>query len=283
MKKKFFSAVVSIFLIVFVYCANAKSIQQEILSSKTEHSTLAAHVYFSNQVPVAGIAAEGKEFDIDPANGSFVYLVIDNYPNNFTYSQIRMKAYRTVDGVKQEYDDKTYDINMTLSYTYIKYSFYKDGYYDFDVYDKSGNLIGSASCTIYYKKASSQTTTTSSTDPYSGSRVYFSTQAPIGTDFVKDVKVFDIKHSGGYVYVITDNYPNYFTIKSVKLYVYKKEHGDYKETDIQTYNMKENFHDYLFYFTYTFRDKGEYKFVVYDELNRYINTGYVTIKFKGLF
>ena len=240
-----------------------------------------AKVYFSNEIPVLGIAKEGKEFDIDPSIGSFLYLVVDNYPDNFNYNQVKIKAYKTVNGVNQFHDEKTYDINGNLYYTYIKYSFYSDGYYIFDVYNKNGTLIGSTTVNIFYKGAAganqtgTTTTTSSSYDHYAKSRVYFSTETPY-YGIAKDVKSFNINKKGGYVYVIVDNYPTNFNVNSFKLYVYKKKRGKYEVHDEATYDMDGN--KYFTYFKYTFYDEGDYKFIIYDGLNRYVNTGYVTIK-----
>lgn len=233
-----------------------------------------ARVYFSNEVPVSGVAKEGKEFTID-ANGSFLYVVVDNYPTNFTSSQLRVKVYKTNSSLQLvSFDDKNYDINTGYYYTYIKYSFYSAGTYTFDVYTGGGDFIGSGSVVINMNSSSSSSSTSSSSDPYSKSRVYFSTEVP-SYGIAKDVKNFTIPRGGGYVYAIVDNYPTNFNITSLKLYVYKSIGGSYELQDEKTYTINGNY--YFTYFKWTFDDAGDYKFVVYDGNDKYVNTGYVSI------
>ena len=108
----------------------------------------ATHVYFSNVVPVNGLATESKSFDIKPGGG-FAYLIVDNYPNNFTYDKLKVKVYKTVNGAYQNFDSKTYSISTGSYYTYIKYDFYSIGNYTFDVFDKNGAVLGTAVVDIY--------------------------------------------------------------------------------------------------------------------------------------
>jgi hypothetical protein len=106
-----------------------------------------AHVYFSAEVPVNGRAKEERELFIQPGGG-FAYLVVDNYPNNFTFDQIQAKIYKTVNGTEQYFDSQTYNISMSYYFTYVKYTFYSYGNYIFDIFDKFGNVLGTTTVTI---------------------------------------------------------------------------------------------------------------------------------------
>jgi len=275
-------------IIILFACAllltnNLSEVYGKNIKKEYQKNAFATRVYFSNQVPVAGIAVEGSVFDIDPTNGSFLYLIIDNYPDNFTYDQVQIKVYKTTNGVNQSYDNQTYNISTSQYFTYIKYSFYTDGDYIFDVFNKYGTFMGTGKVKINYKGTSAQATpinstsssSSSSSDPYIKSKVYFSTEVPF-YGIAKDVKSFKINRKGGYVYVIIDNYPNNFNISTIKVYVYKKKKGDYVSFDVATYDISAN--NYFTYFKYTFDDEGDYKFIVYDGNSKYINTGYVEIK-----
>lgn len=286
MKKKIFSLGLTALLFAFFYNVNAGDLNNPYKSTikNTESPDVATRVYFSNEIPIAGIAKEGKEFNIDPSKGSFLYMIIDNYPNNFTYNQVRVYIYKKVNGTSQKYDEKTYDISTNLYYTYIKYSFYSEGNYIFDVFDKNMGFVGTAEVTIYYTgsastdaaaKISGSTSTNTSTDPYSKSKVYFSTETPV-FGIAKNVTTFNINRKGGFVYVVVDNYPTNFNVSSLKLYVYKKIKGNYVTHDEAIYDINAN--NYFTYFKYSFYSEGDYKFVVYDGLNKYVNTGYVEIK-----
>jgi|GEM_PF-4594808 len=120
-----------------------------------------AHVYFSTEVPVGGYAKEGKEFNIS-SDGGYVYLVVNNYPDNFNYDELQLKVKKTIGGTDQAFDNKTYTISSNVFSTYIKYSFFSSGNYIFDVYSKYGNLVGSASVTINVTSSSSSSSSPSS-------------------------------------------------------------------------------------------------------------------------
>ena len=123
-----------------------------------------AHVYFSTEIPVGGNAKESKEFTISP-DGGYVYLVVNNSPDNFNYDELQLKIKKTIGGVDQAFDNKTYTISSNVFSTYIKYSFFSSGNYIFDVYSKYGNLVGSTSVTINVTSSSSS----SSSSPSSSS------------------------------------------------------------------------------------------------------------------
>jgi hypothetical protein len=117
-------------------------------------------VFFSNEQPVNGIATEYKELFISD-NGSYAYLVIDNYPTNFPYSQVKLKVYKKIDGVDKSYDNKTYNIPTDHYFTYIKYDFYTEGNYIFDVFTGNDAFVGTAYLNIRKKTASSSSAASS--------------------------------------------------------------------------------------------------------------------------
>ena len=119
-----------------------------------------AHVYFSTEIPVGGYAKEGKEFNIAP-DGGYVYLVVNNYPDNFNYDELQLKVKKTIGGSDQAFDNKTYTISSNVFSTYIKYSFFSSGDYIFDVYSKYGNLVGSTNVTINVTSSSSSSSSSS--------------------------------------------------------------------------------------------------------------------------
>ncbi len=270
MKKEIFSLITLLFFSLSGINADPGNIP--IYYENAGKNDIAPHIYFSNEIPVSGIAKGGTSFDIDPA-GSYLYLVLDNYPNNFNYDQVQVKVYKTTNGTNEKYDEKTYNISTSLYYTYITYTFYTAGYYIFDIYDKYGTFVGGASVSINYKNGSSPVTT-SSTDTYAKSKVYFSTDVPY-YGIAKDIKAFKMKSGGGFIYVIIDNYPVNFNVSYLKMYTYKLVDGNYVKQDQANYDINAN--NYFTYFKYNMYLSGDYKFVFYDAQDRYVNTGYVTI------
>ncbi len=117
-------------------------------SSNTVSKYAKAKVFCSIEVPVYGIAKESSTLIINRTNGSYAYIVIDNYPTNFNVSSIVLKSYRKVNGEWKRVDNKTYDIKSDSFYTYIKYAFYDAGDYVFDVYDVNNNFINTGYVTV---------------------------------------------------------------------------------------------------------------------------------------
>jgi hypothetical protein len=72
--------------------------------------TFSARVYFSNEVPVDGLAKEGELFYIKP-EGSFLYLIIDNYPDPIRYNKVRVYVYKSIGGAAVKIDEANYNID----------------------------------------------------------------------------------------------------------------------------------------------------------------------------
>ncbi|MGN6530304.1 MAG: hypothetical protein ACTHK0_00945 [Ginsengibacter sp.] len=121
-------------------------------SSNTLSKYANSKVFCSIEVPVYGIAKESSTLIINKTNGSYAYIVIDNYPTNFNVSSIVLKSYRKVNGEWKRVDNKTYDIKSDSFYTYIKYPFYDAGDYVFDVYDVNNNFINSGYVTVTFDR-----------------------------------------------------------------------------------------------------------------------------------
>lgn len=110
-----------------------------------------SRAFVSIEVPVAGMANESKVIIIDRSIGSYAYIVLDNYPNNFNVNQINLKSYKKVNGNYEKLGDEMYDINPDRFFTYLKYSFYSEGEYAFDIYDKNKTFINTAYVSVKYK------------------------------------------------------------------------------------------------------------------------------------
>lgn len=157
-----FTLIIAIFFLLGANKVNAHD-GREPYGNLTTTNVNSARVYFSTEVPVGGNAKESKEFTISP-EGGYVYLVVNNYPDNFNYDELQLKIKKTIGGVNESFENKTYTINSNVFSTYIKYSFFSGGYYIFDVYSKYGNLVGSATVTINIKSSSSSSSSSSSDD-----------------------------------------------------------------------------------------------------------------------
>jgi hypothetical protein len=204
-------------------------------------------------------------------------VIIDNYPTNFTSSQLKVRIYKTNSSLQLiSFDEKNYDINTGYYYTYIKYSFYSGGTYTFDVFTSRDEFIGSGSV-VLSEGSSGSSSTSSSSGPYAKAKLYFSTETP-SYGIAKDVKKFVIDRDGGYVYTIVDNYPTNFPSSTMTIYIYRYEGSAYVKKDEKTYDINTGY--YFTYFKYTFTNAGDYKIVAYDGNSRYISTGYVTIDWR---
>jgi hypothetical protein len=120
----------------------------------------------------------------------------------------------------------------------------------------------------------------SSTVNYAGSKVYFCEDVSSTGDAVNPDVLFNINRDGGWVMVLVKNGPGQpLNTNSFIVDVYKKKGSEYKffETKNVTGVMSTGDYDY---FKYTFYDTGDYRFSVYNGNSKWIQDGYVTVKYK---
>ena len=214
------------------------------------------------------------KFTIKPAGG-YVWVYVDNAPNKLESTGLIVDVWKKVDGGEytEFVETKKFDISATLLTTYFKYSFYKAGDYKIMVYNKDSKYINSAFASVDMTGGS--TSTTGSSDPYSGSKVYFTNDVTEDGTVGEAGTVYDIKKTGGYIFLIVSNYPNILNTSDLIVDIYRKKGSDYKL--VETKNLTISANDKISYYKYTFYEKGEYKFSVFNKDSKWINTGYVTI------
>jgi hypothetical protein len=90
--------------------------------------------------------------------------------------------------------------------------------------------------------------------------------------------VYNISPSGSWIYVHVQNDKKLATTQLI-VDVYRKKGNDYTEfVETKYYDITPSWSDT--HFKYTFYKAGDYKISVYNKENVWINSGYVTIKYK---
>jgi len=262
---------------LFLLLGGFVSARAQVGGSSSDYSK--SRVYISIDKPVRGNAQEDKKIFINRDKGSYAYVIVDNYPNKFPVSKIKLTSYKKQNGEYVKLDAVNYDINNQYTYTYIQYSFMTDGDYAFDVHDGNGKFINSGYVTVEYddKNTSNTNTSSTTTSNYSKARSYVSIEVPVN-GIAKESKSILISRNGSYAYIVVDNYPNNFNIDGIKLKAYKKVSGSYKSHENKEYDI--NADSYYTYIKYSFYDPGDYAFDIYDENDVFIATSYVTVKYK---
>lgn len=263
--------IIALFLFALTSGAATAQVGKQVNSSPYSK----AKVYISVDEPVRGVATEDKTILINPDKGSYAYIIVDNYPNNFGSSQIQLTSFKKYGGQYEKINTATYDIDRDLTYTYIKYSFNTTGDYAFDVHDGNGVFINSA-----YVTANSKSTTSGSGESgkYAKARAYISLDVPVGGTAKQVSSIVINPDKGSYAYIVIDNYPTNFNVNKLNLKSYKKIEGKYEKLNDQIYNISRD--NYYTYIKYSFYTKGEYAFDVYDENNVFVATAYVTVGYK---
>ncbi len=261
--------------LVFLFTVNSPLNAQVGNQSNNNSFYSKSRVYISIDKPVRGQAQEDKTIYIDPDKGSFAYVIVDNYPNKFSSSSIKLKTYKKIAGKYEKLDEQNYDIDNSFTYTYIKYSFMTAGEFAFDVYDGNGTFINSGFVTV-------QNNTTTSTGTgggkYDKSKAFVSIEVPVA-GVAKESKSITIdRTNGSYAYIVVDNYPNNFNVDQINLKSYRKINGKYEKLKDELYNISAD--QYYTYIKYSFFTEGEYAFDIYDKANTFINTAYVTVSYK---
>lgn len=234
-----------------------------------------AKVYISIDKPVRGQAREDKTIYIDPVNGSYAYIIADNYPNKFASGTARLISYKKVGGQYLKTDEQTYTIDNTYTYTYIKYSFRSAGEYAFDLYDGGGTFINSGFVTVNNKNSNGAVT---GSGAFSNCRAFVSIEVPVG-GIAKEFKTITIdRQNGSYAYIILDNYPTNLNIDQINLRSYIKVNDKYEKLKEELYDIDPN-QSYT-YIKYNFFSEGDYAFDIYDNKNNYIKTAYISVSYK---
>ncbi len=229
-----------------------------------------------------------------PSNGGIVTIQVDNGKALKT-TELILDVYKKPAG-STEYSEfvetKRYTIEATWNRPYFDYTFAGVGEYKFSVYNADEVWINSATITMKLKGGSSTTTSTGgrgSNNSRGGGQTdvvdtYYYTDCDI--IFCEEVKngspvnastSFTIPKAGGYLSVQVANGKAMKTTQLV-VDVYKKPKGgsDYTEfVETKRYDIEATWTGP--YFEYTFYNKGDYKFAVYNADEVWINTGYVTI------
>lgn len=119
----------------------------------------------------------------------------------------------------------------------------------------------------------------SSDNNYSSSKVIFCTDVDDDGDPISADNEFIIARDGSYVQVLVKNGGYKLNTTGFNVKVYKMKGGEYQYKETKNITGVET--NWVFaYFKYSFYESGDYKFVVYDADNSYVNKGYVTIKFE---
>ncbi len=236
-----------------------------------------ARVYISIDKPVRGQATEDKTIYIDPAKGSYAYVIIDNYPNKFQSKSVTLYSYKKVAGKYEKIDATSYDIDDSYTYTYIKYSFNSIGDYAFDVYDGNKTFIQSG-FVVAASNANNNTSGGSGGSNYAKARAFISIEVPVA-GVAKESKSITIDRSNGsYAYIVLDNYPTNLNTDQITLKSYRKINGSYEKLKEENYDIKaDNFYTYI---KYSFFTEGDYAFDIYDKGGQFIKTAYVSVSYK---
>lgn len=224
------------------------------------------------------IGDEVDAFTIN-SNGGWVWVVVTNSPNTLETEELIMDVYKKdANGEYKEFvETKRYTIKSSLNTTYFKYSFYKEGNYKLSVYNKNEKWINTAYVKISVKGGSSSSS--GGSGDYSKSKVYFTNDVSDDGVIGKEGSSYIInKSTGSYIYCVVTNYPGTFNTDEIIVDIYKKKGSEYKFVETKRYTIKSSLN--TTYFKYSFYEKGDYKFAVYNKDSKWINTGYVTISYK---
>ncbi len=227
----------------------------------------------------------GETFYISPS-GSWVYVWIGN-DKKLATSELTVDVYRKKGNDYSEFvESKHYDITPTWEDTHFKYSFYTPGDYKVSIYTKDNVWMNSGYVTIKSDNSDNNTSNTSDNkynDPtntfyYTNSKVQFCLDLDANQFPIDPGSVYNISPSGSWVYIHVQNDKKLAT-SQLTVDVYRKKGDDYTEfVETKYYDITPTWSDT--HFKYTFYKAGDYKVSIYTKEGVWINSGYVTIKYK---
>ena len=217
------------------------------------------------------------------SGGGYVWVYVDNYPGHLETEELIVDIWKkSGDSYTDFVETKYYDVKSTLTTTYFKYTFYKAGDFKIMVYNKDSKLINSGYVTISMNGGGGNDGGGGGGGgggDYGGSSVYFTNDVSDDGTIGEKGTTYNInKSTGSYVYCIVDNYPNPLNTEELIVDIYRKKNGEYTFVETKYYTISST--TKISYFKYTFYEKGEYKFAVYNKNSKWINTGYVTINYQ---
>lgn len=123
-------------------------------------------------------------------------------------------------------------------------------------------------------------TTNTNSDPYVNSKCYWTvdidSEGNIGD---KTESIIINKKTGSYAFCVVSNYPEVLNTDELIVDIYKKSGDEYKFVETKEYTLSSTTVKTT-YFKYSFYEKGDYKFAVYNKNSKWINTSYLTVKYK---
>lgn len=215
---------------------------------------------------------------IKPTGGS-VYMLYKNDGVNISTATINIYIDKLSGGSYTAYATKSVVPDKYKNWVLYDYTFTEAGDYKVTILDGSLNTLATEYCSVSIKDEGVSTSTTGSKldqSYYTGSRVIFCEDVTTDGDPVTKSDVFNIGRDGGYVYVLVDHTGKFKTTELI-VDVWKGDgYSEFVETKRFTVE------DYWVWtkFKYTFYSPGEYKIMVYNKDEVFINSGYVTINYK---
>lgn len=269
-----------------------KSQQEETVydeKNSKNKNILDTYFYESSELTFcAGIDKNGKAIDPNSTwtigkDGGFVYCLIDNKAP-LKSDQLIVDIYKKKGSDYSKFVDTKYlDVESEWHYAYLKYTFYDPGEYKFNVYNKDEVWINTEYVTIESKNGTGkkfdyQYTNEVASDHYISSEITFCEDIDENGFAIGPGKVWEISKDGGYVYCLIDNKVEFKT-KELIVDIYKKERNDYsKFVETKRLDIKSNWA--YTYFSYTFKEPGDYKYIIYNEDEVWINSATVRVDLK---
>lgn len=237
-----------------------------------------------------------SSFTITPETG-WVKIYLENQPALYT-TAITAKVYLQQFGVYSLVDEHTYTLGAEAK-NHVKagfgYNFSKNGAgsYRLDFYSKEGVFINSGYVTIISKKTENSDKKTetqksvnnnnpiggivTNSEYYKNSNIYFFES---GLDFDKagtGRKFLYQNFSRDTAYIEVNNGEQAMKTSKLNIGISKKTSaGDYQNYDAISFNYNEPSSN-MYYFTYRFKEAGDYRFDVKNAEGVWINAAYVTV------
>jgi hypothetical protein len=219
------------------------------------------------------------------SSGSYAYFVVDNYPNNLNTDGLIVDVWKKASsGSYTDFvETKEFDLGSSVTTTtYFKYSFYTAGDFKVMVYNKNSKWINSAYVSTSLS-GNSGNNNSGGSGAYSGAKCFWTVDVDNlkgdGTGAEEDKSII-ISANGSYAYLVVTNYPSTLQTLGLIVDVYKQDgSGNYTMVETKEYDLSSGLK--TTYIKYSFYNKGEYKFQVYNKDQKFIGSGYVTVKFKS--
>lgn len=238
--------------------------------------TAGQQLYFAESYTENGSPIGAKKEWTITAYGCAVYFLFENGGEEIKGNPVYIFIDKEEDGIFQPYDSRALNLDEIKTWLVYEYTFSQPGKYEVYFIDNTQNLLAKGMMTVspeIYNPGARKI----GSNYYDNCKISFYEKVLAGDKPIGQRKNLSLSKGGNSIYVYLDNKAPFNTdVFLVDVWRKKTRAFDYDEfVESKKYRLNSGW-PYA-YFNYSFKEKGEYKFSIYNQNEVLIKTAYFTV------